>query len=503
MEVVGLVSATVAIVQQIIHVGIEISRRVAELENDDKLVAYLSDFGVESSRKTLRTQLELGRSFCKDPRVDDDVKDALDKIFVAIQKTLNTASDQVESCLASSAKKHRHYFVYRRNRESLASTVKQLKELAQDFRDTIGLLQIAQTRPPATFLSRSIFQLYEEPMIDITDGVSLRQGHLSSEVGRIAPRTGYFVLERRSYIDDLDHEDLEDNIKDLTKLLTSSNHSEGILDIVGYAKDVKAKCFNLVFAMPEQMAFVATLQNMMCNTPQTPALEVRVSICLQLAESVLHVHQLGLVHKNISPMNIAMMERTGGSSANHIYQGQLVTLLNWHYVRRASAASNKAGESKWWRKVYCHPKRQMQLAQEEYNMGHDIYSLGVCMLEVLIWKSLVENSGHGPQISSLFKEQANHLEVPGKNRAEHGVRGIRNDSELYTANPLYVLQTLIELARTQLPPAAGSELSRLVVSCLTVLEEGFPNLSFDPKDDVESAMNFIVSVKTALAKISI
>ena len=259
MEVVGLVFATMATVKLIIELGIKISQRVAELENADKLVAYLSDFGVESSRQTLKLQFELGQSVCTDPFVDEDVKDVLDKTFVEIQKTLNTASDQVESALASSAKK-RHYFVYKRNRESLASTVKQLKRLARDFKDTIGLVRTVRTSPPTTFLSRNIFQVFEKPMSDITDGVSLRQGQLTSKVGRNLPRTGYFVLERRPYTDDVDDEELEDNIKDLTKLLASSDHSEGILDIVGYTKDSKAKCFNLVFAMPEQMEFEATFK---------------------------------------------------------------------------------------------------------------------------------------------------------------------------------------------------------------------------------------------------
>ena len=104
MEVVALVFATMATVQLIIELGIKIPQRVAELENADKLVANLSDFGVESSRQTLKLQLELGQSVCNDPFVDDGVKDVLDKTFVEIQRTLNTARDQVEFTLASSAK---------------------------------------------------------------------------------------------------------------------------------------------------------------------------------------------------------------------------------------------------------------------------------------------------------------------------------------------------------------------------------------------------------------
>ena len=71
-----------ATVQLIIELGIKISQRVAESENADKLVAYLSDFGVESSRKALELQLELGHSVCNDPFIDVGSKDVLDKTFV-------------------------------------------------------------------------------------------------------------------------------------------------------------------------------------------------------------------------------------------------------------------------------------------------------------------------------------------------------------------------------------------------------------------------------------
>ena len=108
------------------------------------------------------------------------------------------------------------------------------------------------------------------------------------------------------------------------------------------------------------------------------------------------------------------MKPMGRSSANHIHQEQPVSLLDWQYVRRASAASNRAGETQWWRGMYCHPKRQMQVEQEGHNMGHGIYSLNVCMLEVLLCKSSVEPSGQGPQTSVMFKEQARHLDIPGK-----------------------------------------------------------------------------------------
>jgi hypothetical protein len=44
----------------------------------------------------------------------------------------------------------------------------------------------------------------------------------------------------------------------------------------------------------------------------------------------------------------------------------------------------------WDRNVYRHPLRQGDRPAEAYRMQHDIYSLGVCLLEIGLWESFVE-----------------------------------------------------------------------------------------------------------------
>ena len=36
-----------------------------------------------------------------------------------------------------------------------------------------------------------------------------------------------------------------------------------------------------------------------------------------------------------------------------------------------------------------HPDRHLEDIEQKYSMYYDIYSLGVCMIEILLWKSLV------------------------------------------------------------------------------------------------------------------
>lgn len=336
----------------------------------------------------------------------------------------------------------------------------------------------------------------------IADQISLRHGQLTSSLGRTSARSGSFILERRQYSNDSKAE-REDDIKDLTKLLASGSHAEGILDIVGYTDDTEAQCFNLVFAIPDHVSFKGSLHQMLCETLRVPSLDMRVSLCVQLAESVLHVHRLDLVHKNISSANIAVMKSSPDDQGEKGYEALSVFLLNWNLVRRMSDATNRVGETSWWKGIYCHPKRQMELAEEEYSMGHDIYSLGVCMLEVLTWKSLVEYADGKRIISPMFRDRAANLGVLEENRSRMRGRAQKTESELCTANASAVQRVLLDLARTELPTTAGSKLSRLVVSCLSCLEGGFPNLSFADKSKIETGMNFMVSVKAALGQISI
>lgn len=45
--------------------------------------------------------------------------------------------------------------------------------------------------------------------------------------------------------------------------------------------------------------------------------------------------------------------------------------------------------------IYRHPKRQGLQLDERYNMKHDIYSLGVCLLEIGLWEPFIVENGQG------------------------------------------------------------------------------------------------------------
>ncbi|KAK2592453.1 hypothetical protein QQS21_009832 [Conoideocrella luteorostrata] len=73
-------------------------------------------------------------------------------------------------------------------------------------------------------------------------------------------------------------------------------------------------------------------------------------------------------------------------------QDSIVPILtHWSEAKQHGATSHRAGpsENDWHIKVYRHPSQQDTDTNTAYNFGHDIYALGVCLLEIGLWHPLV------------------------------------------------------------------------------------------------------------------
>ncbi|KAH9907800.1 hypothetical protein F4778DRAFT_447686 [Xylariomycetidae sp. FL2044] len=212
-------------------------------------------------------------------------------------------------------------------------------------------------------------------------------------------------------------------------------------------------------------------------------LDVRFQLARSLSEAVLGVHVQGLVHKNIRTDTILVVEPPdpsgrgdesaggGGGGGGGTKKKREAYLTNWHLLREASGATTMSGGTQWVQDIYRHPRRQGQHVQEKYNICHDIYSLGVCLLEIGLWEPLIrrpsnddddESAGRAPAgVSDLFKAAA-------------GVAGAGADSDQEMRrklrHPRAVQGMLIALARQNLPQRMGRGYCRLVVACLTVLD---------------------------------
>ena len=59
-------------------------------------------------------------------------------------------------------------------------------------------------------------------------------------------------------------------------------------------------------------------------------------------------------------------------------------LLGWQFARETQDfCSRQIGEVLLERRIDQQPHRHREVAEQDYCMGHDIYSLGVCLIELL------------------------------------------------------------------------------------------------------------------------
>jgi hypothetical protein len=90
-------------------------------------------------------------------------------------------------------------------------------------------------------------------------------------------------------------------------------------------------------------------------------------------------------------------------------------------------------------------------------MQHDIYSLGVCLLEIGLWRSFVYYEGEDSSDGATFSP---YLNIPSS------TWDIRDNRERANA----VKAALIVMASTTLKASVGEEYADIVVLCLTCMD---------------------------------
>lgn len=181
----------------------------------------------------------------------------------------------------------------------------------------------------------------------------------------------------------------------------------------------------------------------------------RLSICCSIARSLASVRSLGLVHKALRPR--AMLIRSGTGSDYVVY------LQDWSYIRELSGATSQLGEDSWQNALYQHPERQGKYAEAVYQPNHDSYSLGVTMLEVLLWKPFVltaDPSSPSPnQICDLYSKTALRI-GEGNGGLPQRYEG---DPVKLTSRPRATHSIWCEIARSEL---TEDDTRNLVLTCL-------------------------------------
>lgn len=263
--------------------------------------------------------------------------------------------------------------------------------------------------------------------------------------------------------------------KDLRELATKlSNVEPSVFNILRCRGIIRSRDprstvpgFSMVFDTPTNTTQRPQSLRHHLNRRTSHSLTDRFAFARQIANAISFVHTLGFVHKNVRPENFIEFD-SSTSSLGTLY------LIGYEHIRTADGRTYRQGDSAWTKDLYRHPDRQGVAPSEDYCMQHDIYSLGVCLLEIGLWDSFLV---YGDDDDSA---------VPA------GVLGIAIlDSALQDSRA--TKESLVALAGSRLPYHMGNAFKDIVINCLTCLDEN--NLDFGDRSEFEDEDGVLVGVK--------
>ena len=259
-------------------------------------------------------------------------------------------------------------------------------------------------------------------------------------------------------------------VRDLARKLSLADPiTFGLLNCKGVVKQedgtTQAPSFTFVFRMPDGLSDPTSLRSMLLLGDNDHSLSDRFVIASQLAKSVCYMHTFGFVHKNVRPENILML-KAFGTPMGHAY------LVGFEHFRSAEGNTSRLGDSAWERNLYRHPRRQGEIPAEDYIMQHDIYGLGVCMLELGLWQSFVDYTETSPCPSFAL--------------------GLSLESPEFH-DPSLLKDYLLSMARSVLPKRMGTKYTQVVETCLTCLDP--ENTDFGDEEEFQDADGILVGVR--------
>lgn len=270
------------------------------------------------------------------------------------------------------------------------------------------------------------------------------------------------IIEYRKYEDTDSQQKALPKLKRLATLLNeTTDPAFHLAPFVGYVHQPVQNRSGLVFKTGLHKNIKDTnrhisLYNEYVRTKFVP-LNHRYEIAIALARTLSTLHAVGWLHKGFCSDNILFFasntngyDKSGSSSnasncnpQNHPQAFDLSQprIFGFDLSRPIAGTSDQTREFRHSRLIYTHPKRWGRPA-ELFGQVHDIYALGVTLLEVGCWRQ----AGKMDRKGRAFRD-CNHEEQ--------------------------VREELLMVAREQLPHMAGEQYSRAVVTCLDDSLDGY------------------------------
>jgi hypothetical protein len=300
----------------------------------------------------------------------------------------------------------------------------------------------------------------------------------SAQLGSRPDTKESLIVERINPLPGVNINDLHRDARDLARRLSHADALEfRLLSCKGYVHHhrmnpsrVQPDTFTMIFRAPAGYSQPRTLRRYLLEMRYTDSLSERFKLANDLARAVSYVHTFGFVHKNVRPETILLLKNDESSIRSAF-------LIGFDSFRMASGKTLRKGEAAWERCLYQHPQRIGSSPSEDYVMHHDIYSLGVCLLEIGLWESFVSYEN-------------NDIPLASDGNAPKQVRGSILEPDIA---PILFQEQLLLLARGELRRRMGTKYSEIVVTCLTCLDPG--NIDFGDESEFKDQDGIVVGVR--------
>jgi hypothetical protein len=255
--------------------------------------------------------------------------------------------------------------------------------------------------------------------------------------------------------------------------------SMSVFEFEGYIDDMEAGLLTFMYRIPTQ---VGVSSHTMIHRSRSlaywirdtgdgpPSLEERYAVAYHLCHTVFNQHVSGWVHKSIRPGNVILFP-TRNKESELMGPGRAYThipyLKGFELSRRMTGIVSDFIESDTSYDVYRHPNRRGENILAQFRPVHDLYALGVLLIEI----------GTGKPIVTSIKE----LNTPPAS-------GIFEDDSM-------------RIAREKLPKNLGTRYTECALRCLAGYE-GFQVSSSD-KDDANLTFAFRTLIVDDLKRMAV
>lgn len=327
--------------------------------------------------QSLDTVMANSRQAASDTKKRDNSRADKD-VFEAMQSTIDEVSNLIETPILLDL-----------SEENIDRAVKDDDAVPQDIIENISLRNqiMASDEDPRTS--------YEIPRQDIEFEDNLNRFNY----GRIGEQN--VLLEFFGYETDQNGDLFPETVQQLNLMAARLCHSKRlsfhILPCLGYVED-KVECrFGLVYQLPPLLSaarlWVISLHSLF-TTIHRVSLSQRMKTAYAIITALENFHRIGWIHKAIRSDNVCFLVKDNSLEAvdNRKGDGGDVDfsspwLIGFEYARAGAAGSKLEEDYSEVRNLYRHPDRWGRPAAK-HTRAHDIYSLGVVLMEIGFWKAI-------------------------------------------------------------------------------------------------------------------